>query len=57
MANIMADVIAYCLNPNEPTFRNMLKKWMFLSNSGYLTNFKFELLRAFNMYSIALYKL
>lgn len=26
MVNIMAAVIAYCLNPNKPTFRNMLKK-------------------------------
>ena len=26
MVNIMAAVIAYCLNPNKPTFINMLKK-------------------------------
>lgn len=26
MVNIMAAVVAYCLNPNKPTFRNMLKK-------------------------------
>ena len=25
----MAAVVAYCLNPNKPTFRNMLKKWIF----------------------------
>jgi len=24
MVNIMAAVVAYCLNPNKPTFRNML---------------------------------
>jgi len=23
--NIMAAVVAYCLNPNKPTFQNMLK--------------------------------
>lgn len=26
MVNMMAAVVAYCLNPNKPTFRNMLKK-------------------------------
>lgn len=26
MVNIMAAVVAYCLNPNKPTFRNLLKK-------------------------------
>lgn len=25
MVNIMAAVVAYCLNPNKPTFQNMLK--------------------------------
>ena len=25
MVNIMAAVVAYCLTPNKPTFRNMLK--------------------------------
>lgn len=25
MVNIMADVVANCLNPNKPTFQNMLK--------------------------------
>lgn len=25
MVNIMAAVVAYCLNPNKPTFQNMLR--------------------------------